>query len=684
MTGGLLQIAAYGNQDIYLTVKPQITFFKTVYKKYTNFSLEYKLESFDGIGNFGNEISCTFSKAGDLLHKLYLQIAIPKVEINKMIYANNVANDQTILTNINTFKQQYDIFCTFVNYVNYNIIQTLYKLLNVQYLRFNDINNQYLNILTKTNYQSMLNNILNMNVTFTRLFFIKLPDLSNNTNVIKPQVSTNVSNLIDFNSFYNNISTNLSNSTNLYSDLKNFLDDYTFQLTTVKKEMFFLFKTYSSLENSINRQNINFAWVDKLGHQIIDRAEIEIGGKVIDFTDAIQMDINYELTTSIQHDLTYLKLIGGVKELTTFDSSTKPSYIMYIPFNFWNCKYSGLSIPLICMLYHDVKINIKLNDLNNCCYYEKLNEETLIENLIALESVKIVANYVYLDDEERKKFAQYGHEYLIDQTQYALFNNITNQKINIKLDFFNPIKQLFWIARDQANIERLKYFEYSGNLYVDIYSFEYVESQQNDLQQNQQIIVKTIDKNIQSQIAIGDQIEIHNSIYYNGTYIVKNIVDECVYIDCDYFIDENYFYNYAFDNIEQTYTKKDEYMGNSQAYIRKITSLNPFKTCSLILNGVELFDKYDGIFFNFVQPYSHNTKSPNYGLNTYSFALNPEEHQPSGFCNFTQLDVATMNFQMNSNYINKTSNKIINISLYAHGYNILKFSHGKAGIIFNI
>ena len=83
MTGGLIQIASYGIQDIYLIGNPQITFFKTVYKKHCNFSMEYLEEFFSSNTNFGDEFSIVLSKTGDLLHKSYLKIAIPQVLINK-------------------------------------------------------------------------------------------------------------------------------------------------------------------------------------------------------------------------------------------------------------------------------------------------------------------------------------------------------------------------------------------------------------------------------------------------------------------------------------------------------------------------------------------------------------------------------------------------------------------------
>ena len=74
MGGGLMQLVAYGAQDIYLTGNPQITFFKVVYRRHTNFSMESIEQTFNGSADFGKKVSCTISRNGDLLHRVYLEI----------------------------------------------------------------------------------------------------------------------------------------------------------------------------------------------------------------------------------------------------------------------------------------------------------------------------------------------------------------------------------------------------------------------------------------------------------------------------------------------------------------------------------------------------------------------------------------------------------------------------------
>ena len=80
MGGGLMQLVAYGAQDIYLTGNPQITFFKVVYRRHTNFSMESIEQTFNGVADFGRRVTCTISRNGDLIHRVYLQVTLPLVE----------------------------------------------------------------------------------------------------------------------------------------------------------------------------------------------------------------------------------------------------------------------------------------------------------------------------------------------------------------------------------------------------------------------------------------------------------------------------------------------------------------------------------------------------------------------------------------------------------------------------
>lgn len=646
MVGGLIQIASYGIHDIFLIGNPQITFFKTVYRRHTNFSMEYLEEQLIGTQNFGGYLTSNLSKTGDLLHKLYLKINIPQVAIEK-----NTINT----SNNNSFNESYKKLNNFFNSVNFNIVLQLYKLLDLLNLNYSDVNSKYKIIKEKINYNNLLDSIKDINIIFNTIIILPF------NIVIEPNKSINMMKLLDFDKYYNEL---INPNSNIKNKLTELLNNYYSMLKIIKSNLNDMSIFYNKIDQINTRKYLNFAWVEFLGQQIINKVEIEIGGKIIDYTDAVRMNIHFQLTNKKFHDETYYKIIGNVSELTTFDYNIKPSYTMYIPLDFWFSKYSGLSIPLIFLRYHDVKVNILLNNLSDCCYYEKLDSNILIEELIKLNSVTLITNYIYLDSDERKKFAQLSHEYLIDQTQIVKYN-IINKKFNVELPFFNPIKQLFWIARKIENIKRLKFFDYSDSYYVDIYEFL-----NND---NGIIQIKTVENQI--IIKKGDRINICYSIYYSGLYDVINVIDNSIYIKFDNYIEENYKYNYILqDNI---YIQTSNYLSNSQAFIYKQIDSNPISLSTLELNGIQRFYKIDNIYTNFVQPYEFNNRSPNYGLNSFSFALHPEEFQPSGFCNFNQLDLKIMS----CDFINEKNYEVI---IYAHSYNILKYEFGKAGIILNI
>src|SRR6056300_1520221 len=79
MGGGLLQLVAYGAQDVYLTGNPQITFFKVVYRRHTNFAIESIQQTFNGVSSNGSQISVTVSRNGDLINRAYIQVNVPKL-----------------------------------------------------------------------------------------------------------------------------------------------------------------------------------------------------------------------------------------------------------------------------------------------------------------------------------------------------------------------------------------------------------------------------------------------------------------------------------------------------------------------------------------------------------------------------------------------------------------------------
>jgi hypothetical protein len=107
--GGLMQLVAYGAQDVYLTANPQVTFFKQLYRRHSNFAMESIEQSFNGVANFQRRVQCTISRNGDLIHRMYLQVTLPAVDLNDPSVSDS-SGDQ--------FR--------WLNWVGHNLIQSVY------------------------------------------------------------------------------------------------------------------------------------------------------------------------------------------------------------------------------------------------------------------------------------------------------------------------------------------------------------------------------------------------------------------------------------------------------------------------------------------------------------------------------------------------------------------------------
>ena len=108
---------------------------------------------------------------------------------------------------------------------------------------------------------------------------------------------------------------------------------------------------------------------------------------------------------------------------------------------------------------------------------------------------------------------------------------------------------------------------------------------------------------------------------------------------------------------------------------------NPVVTAKLQLNGQDRFSEREGSYFDNVQPYQHHTRNPDTGINLYSFSLKPEEHQPSGTCNFSRIDNATLQLVLSNATVEGT--KTAKVRVYAKNYNVLRVMSGMAGLAYS-
>jgi hypothetical protein len=380
MGGGLMQLVAYGAQDIYLTGNPQITFFKVVYRRHTNFSVESIEQTFNGSPDFGKKVTVTVSRNGDLITNCYLQATLP----------------------------------------------------------------------------------------------------------------------------------------------------------------------------AVTADSSGFAWSPEVGHALIKSVEVEIGGQRIDKQYSDWLSIWQQLTQESGAAAAYANMIGDVTANTaTTTSADKSAYTVYVPLQFWFNRNPGLALPLISLQYHEVKFNIE---------FAALADVSTGVSTASLGDTSLFIDYVYLDTDERRRFAQTSHEYLIEQLQFTGDESITGTNNKVKLNFNHPVKCLVWAVKEAGTAA--------------------------------------------------------TNFTYKGITAAK-----------------------------------------------------------LQLNGHDRFAERAGSYFNWVQPYQCFGSSPAAGINVYSFALKPAEHQPSGTANMSRIDNATLN-------ITVTATDAV-VKVFAVNYNVLRIMSGMGGLAYS-
>lgn len=207
----------------------------------------------------------------------------------------------------------------------------------------------------------------------------------------------------------------------------------------------------------IDVENSKFAWVRKFGHALIKQVEIEIGGSRIDRQFGQWLDIWYELTHTQEQERGYLKMIGDTEENTRFETvredgqTFKEEFLVYVPLRFWWNRIIGLALPLIALQYHEVRLHIDFEEARKLYITNISNFDNY--NKVSIKDAVVLVDYVYLDVNERRRFAQVGHEYLIEQLQFTGAESITastngNSTVTkTKLNFNHPCKELIWAVK---------------------------------------------------------------------------------------------------------------------------------------------------------------------------------------------------------------------------------------------
>ena len=552
MGGGLMQLVAYGAQDIYLTGNPQITFFKVVYRRHTNFSMEAIEQTFNGTADFGKRVTCTISRNGDLIHRVYLQVTLPSVENG-------------------------------------------------------GVSSAY------------------------------------------------------------------------------------------------------------------FRWVNYVGLFLIKSVEVEIGGQRIDKQYGDWLNIWNELTQEAGHQAGYDNMVGNSASLTGTALSGTEATTLYVPLQFWFCRNPGLSLPLIALQYHEVKINVDFRPKNECYVSTRSSmggcgsgsSQLDVFCVPSLEAASLYVDYIYLDTDERRRFAQVSHEYLIEQLQFTGDESTVNTNVKVKLNFNHPCKELIWVVQrdDVVKLNWNQWNNYTDQFDLDTHAtidastgmphgggmasvmtnvegdtdvFPYVMNQSNDpefLSYLSDLGLNAGNHNNNANLAPHKMSSAPGS-GANGSHTSAMVAP--LYNGGDGLagtFPHNFGPGANVNNLAPTdfaaLTTAAE--GSDHAgFGPRNAGRNPVVRAKLQLNGHDRFTERLGSYFNLVQPYQHHTNIPPTGINVYSFGLKPEEHQPSGTCNMSRIDNATLQLQLTPNAALGSK-----IRVYATNYNVLRIMSGMGGLAYS-
>jgi hypothetical protein len=484
MPSGLIQIVAYGAQDLFLTGIPEITFFKFLYKRYTNYAMEFIELNLDGNKNFGEEISCEIPKNGDLINDIILKVSLPSVSLSK------TTSNEEIEQNYNNLTQSETLIKNFNNFIHF-----IYESIIIANNGLDNFNETFDNIYTS------INTYLDSNKDFLLNKNIIGDDINNNFNITLHLLNIynlNENQLIKKNKLKLLIESYINKS---YNILKNLQDDY-----STKKTIY---------ESSLNN-NYNFSWINTLGWNIVSKVELEIGGFVIDRSYSQYLFIWNQLFNTNFKKLDFNKLFSLSSSAYTYDNTNKNNFDIYIPIKlFFNKDYS-LSLPIISIKHQVVIIKLNINTLSKLIYTDyTLND---IQSKIKISNIKLLTNFIYLDQDERLKFANSNHEYLIEQTNQIQYKNIKKNDIDLELNINNPTKYIIWTNQKESDINNYNiHNEYSSTLTYDLTdSYPNITSNKNNTILSSYLQLNGVDRSIP-----------YDSIYYNYVVPYEHKLSSC-------------------------------------------------------------------------------------------------------------------------------------------------------------
>ena len=477
-------------------------------------------------------------------------------------------------------------------------------------------------------------------------------------------------------------------------------------------------------------------WLDFPGEQMISQVEVEIGGQRIDRQYGDWMHIWNQLTLSAEQQRGYYKMVGNTTQLTFIcdpsfanvdgpcasgapvqvcePRNALPETTLYVPFQFWYCRNPGLALPLIALQYHEVKINLDIRPIDECLWaVNNLDcvpgKTTSVKSVTpynqSLVAASLYVDYVFLDTDERRRMAQNPHEYLIEQLQFTGDESVGSSSNKIKLNLNHPCKELIWVVQPDANVDYCASLNCNTMLYKTLGAqpFNYtdgIDALPNAIHAfgGAQSVAATTGSYIDGSGLFNDpgSVDVTAASWwnYNGvgghgagtSHNAQGGFDNGLGITGPA---GGTGWAGAVNPGPQTEGPAvNSGVSDAGTFVLAESSLdmhcwgeNPVVTAKLQLNGQDRFSEREGTYFDLVQPYQHHTRNPDTGINVYSFALRPEEHQPSGSCNFSRIDNATLQLVLSNATVQGTNTAKVRV--YATNYNVLRVMSGMGGLAYS-
>ncbi len=369
---------------------------------------------------------------------------------------------------------------------------------------------------------------------------------------------------------------------------------------------------------------------ENVGHGCLESVAVEIGGQLIDKQYGEWMDIWIDLTLPSSK-------IEGFNDMAHSSGETRT---VKVPLHFWFCRNPGLALPLIALQYHEVKVIVNFGS------------ESDVGSGTTLSNAELWVDYIYLDTDERRRFAQVSHEYLIEQLQFsgALASASTNQH---HINFNHPVKEILWVERKDSTAPNWRNWTLSTEFDDDI-----------------KLMLNGHDR----WAGRDSKYFTHYQTYQHHTRIPTGYPGII----------------YAKAQADGVIGAADEAAGQTVVTL----GADPTATAlglilhvtddptDYVITGIagadvtispalkQVAKKETVVSFN----HKHTDNVSPRNIHCYSFALKPEEHQPSGTCNFSRIDNATLK---------RLGTADSELHIYAVNYNVLRIMSGMGGLAYS-